>query len=531
MTGIHNITVAISAIATFAIAFSANAGAMSGPKVIAELRHAQTAPLRDLIREYGRKGALGAHTIIPLHRLRVGRGTRDALGNTTLLAALNTTDELNFEGVDFICSPPGYCVSPSPSGAVGATEYVQWVNTEYEVYDKSTGAPLSGPIAGNTLWYDAFGASDPCGGNNEGNSVVLYDKAAGRWVLEQQKWDTPPFFECMAVSTSSDALGSYNVYEFSLGSTQEPLYPELGTWPASGNSGYFLTADNYAKDRKGSWTFDGAMLCGIDRASMLAGGAASMQCFQLSSTYGGVLPGDLDGTTLPPSGADENFADFTGTKAVNFWHMHADFANPNNTTLVGPTAVAVPSFTALCASGDCVPQKGTSTSLESMGERLMYRLAYRNFGDHESLVTNHSVQVNRRGAVRWYEFQNPAHPTLAQSGNVVDSSLWYWMGSIAMDKAGDMAAGFSTSSGTAYPGINYAGRSAGDPAGTMSAHAGLTTTGGGSQTEPYWGHRSSMSVDPGDDCTFFYTTEYLQLSGGFFNWSTRVNSFKFNTCN
>ena len=253
-------------------------------------------------------------------------------------------------------------------------------------------------------------------------------------------------------------------------------------------------------------TFKGAELCGMDRTNMLVGLAATMQCVQLSSSFDGVLPGDFDGTILPPAGEDEDFVNHTGTSTVNFWKMHVDFANPANTTVVGPIAVSVPAFSGAAS----VPQKGTTTRLDALSGFTMYRLAYRNFGDHEALVTNHSVAVNTRAAVRWYEFRNPSAPTLFQSGNVKNKTLHFWMGSIAMDKMGDIAAGFSTSSANDFPGIRYAGRTPGLAAGKMQKHAGgNTTNGGGSQTSGLtrWGDYSAMSVDPIDDCTMYYTTD------------------------
>jgi hypothetical protein len=242
------------------------------------------------------------------------------------------------------------------------------------------------------------------------------------------------------------------------------------------------------------------------------------------------LPGDFDGTILPPSGEDESFVDFTGSNSVNFWRMHADFVNPVNTTLTGPTVVTVPSFTRACNGGTCIPQSGTTQKLDSLADRMMYRLAYRNFGDHEAVVTNHSVSVTGRSAVRWYEFRSPTTPTLFQSGNIKSKTLYYWMGSTAQDKMGNQAVGFSASSSTSFPSIGYYGRTAAAAVGTMQKHA-LTTVGSGSQNGGLsrWGDYSSMTVDPTDDCTFYYTQEYLKASGSF-NWSTRVNSFKFTNC-
>jgi hypothetical protein len=371
------------------------------------------------------------------------------------------------------------------------------------------------------LWS---GFSGRCASNNNGDPIAQYDKAAGRWVMLQPVFSSP-YKMCVAVSQTSDALGSYNRYEFDMGTVNFPDYPKLGIWPTANNQGYFLTVNNFAN----GVTFKGAMLCGMDRAAMLTGAAATMQCFQLSTSFGGVLPGDFDGTVLPPSGEDESFMNFTCCSSVNFWRMHVDFANPNNTTLRGPTGVSVPSFT----RGTSVPQKNTTQKLDSLSDRMMYRLAYRNFGDHEAFVTNHSVSLNSRNAVRWYEFRNPNSPTLFQSGNVKNKTLFYWMGSIAQDKMGNTAVGFSTSSANDFPGITYVGRTASDKLGKMKKHGGgLTTAGGGSQTGGLsrWGDYSAMSVDPTDDCTFYYTQEYLKTSGSF-NWSTRVNAFRFNNCN
>jgi hypothetical protein len=260
---------------------------------------------------------------------------------------------------------------------------------------------------------------------------------------------------------------------------------------------------------------------------MLRGKPATMQCEQLSSQFGGVLPGDFDGTKLPPQGADESFLDFTGGSAINFWRMHVDFKTPANTTLSSAMPVSVPAFSRALSA----PQKGTSEKLDSLSDRMMYRLAYRNFGDHEALVASHSVVLDGRNAVRWYEFRNPSSPTLFQSGNIANKKLFYWMGSIAQDKKGNTAVGFSTSSADDFPGINYAGRMASDALGKMKVHKGLTTTGTGSQTSGLsrWGDYSSMTVDPNDDCTFYYTQEY-EKQNGTFNWSTRVNSFRFNNC-
>jgi hypothetical protein len=179
-----------------------------------------------------------------------------------------------------------------------------------------------------------------------------------------------------------------------------------------------------------------------------------------------------------------------------------------------------------------VPQSGTSTKLDALADRLMYRLAYRNFGDHESLVAAHSVTAGSSVGVRWYEIRNPGGtPTVYQQGTYAPDSLFRWMGSVAMNKSGDIALGYSVSSSSMFPGIRYTGRLTGDPLGQMTQSEGTLFAGTGSQTGGWtrWGDYTSMSVDPSDDCTFWYTNQYLQQNGAF-NWSTRVGSFKFASC-
>jgi len=160
----------------------------------------------------------------------------------------------------------------------------------------------------------------------------------------------------------------------------------------------------------------------------------------------------------------------------------------------------------------------------------MYRLAYRNFGSHESLVVNHSVAVGSSGGIRWYEIQQPnATPTVVQQSTFAPDSNFRWMGSVAMDQVGDLAVGYSLSSSSMFPSVAFAGRVPSDPASTLEAETNIVT-GTGSQTGlTRWGDYSALQVDPEDECTFWYTTEYLRNSGTF-NWNTRIAKFNFPKC-
>ncbi len=443
---------------------------------------------------------------------------------------VGTTNGLNFAGIgqgDY-----GFSVQYAPPdtvGAAGATQYVQWVNTDFAVFNKSTGQIVSGfPKPGNSIWA-GFGGG--CESNNDGDPIVQYDKLANRWILTQFSVSTTPYLQCVAVSTTSDATGSYYRYAFSYGNVQFNDYPKLGVWP----DGYYISYNIF----NNAQTFAGSKVCAFDRAKMLLGDtSATQQCFQLSTSYGGLLPSDLDGTTAPLAGTPNFFMNF-GANSLNLWKFHVDFANPVNTTFTGPTNIPVMTFNAACSGGGaCIPQPGTSNKLDSLGDRLMYRLAYRNRSGVESLLVNHSVTVgtNKKTSVtsvRWYEIRNPnGTPSVFQQGTLSTADkIHRWMGSIAMDKVGNIALGFSASSSSVYPSIRYTGRVPTDPLGTMQSEN-IIQVGTGSQSTfqlHRWGDYSAMTVDPVDDCTFWYTTEYLK-SNGSWNWSTRIASFKFPSC-
>src|SRR5579859_4021188 len=353
---------------------------------------------------------------------------------------------------------------PDTNMAVGPNHIVQIVNAVFVVLSKS-GTVILTPRAIQTLWT-GFGGS--CETTNDGDPIVQYDKLADRWVISQFSLGsprfTPPLLECVAVSTGGDPTGSYTRYSFSYGSNF-PDYPKMGIWPDA----YYISYNLFTNPPN---SFLGAEVCALDRTSMLAGAAATQQCFQTGTSAGGLLPSDLDGSTPPPAGAPDYFASLSFfSSAVSIWKFHVDWTTPANTTFTGPTDVPVASYTTTCAGGrTCVPQLGTSQQLDSLADRLMYRLAYRNFGDHESLVVNHSVATsgNSGSGVRWYEIRiSSGTPSLFQQGTYAPDSSYRWMGSIAMDSAGNMGLGFSLSDTTLNPAIRYTGRCAGDPQGQM----------------------------------------------------------------
>ena len=502
-------------------AWGGYANAQSQPQVVYELKHDVSPPLGEMIPAAPIEPSAESPALGPRLHPRPEQPRSESLapedrGLQTFTRNRKNTRHSKFPGV----GANGYA-PPDTNGAAGTTQYVQWVNVKYAIYDKK-GNLISGPFPGNHLW-SGFGG--PCETSNDGDPIAQFDKVANRWVMAQPVYSSP-YTYCVAVSTSSDATGSYNRYAFSIPNNYFPDYPKLAVWPDA----YYVSFNTFGSSGN---VFTGALACALDRNAMLAGGAAKEVCFQLSPSVDSLLPSDLDGSTPPPAGSPNYFLGLnSNSTGLNLYKFHVDFNNSNNSTFIGPITIAVNPFSEACGGGTCIPQAGTSQRLDSLGDRLMYRLAYRNFGDHESLVVNHSVTAGSSVGVRWYELQQVSGGAFSvyQQGTFAPDSNYRWMGSIAMDKVGDIALGYSKSGSSMNPSIAYTVRLSTDPLNTMEAETTIIN-GTGSQTSGLsrWGDYSSMSIDPVDDCTFWYTNEYLQ-SNGSFNWSTYIASFALPNC-
>lgn len=490
--------------------------ASSKPVVIPPLAHDVSPPLRDIVAA-APPAAPAAQRIIPLRATRPLPGAAAPQGEDPVLQReslplVGTTSGLNFAGIGADGVAP-----PDTNGSVGNTQYVQIVNVEYAVYDKASGTRVLGPTQVHNIWS---GFSGDCASGDGGDVNVLFDKAAERWVVGQINVNDNAY--CIAVSTTSDATGSYYRYEFSFGNNL-PDYPKLGVWPDA----YYFSANLFLS---GS-VFTGADPCAFDRATMLNGGPANTICIPQNSSVASLLPSDLDGSTAPPTGEPNLYLELADSSHLGLFKFHVDFSTPSNSTFTGPTTITVASYSQACGGGTCIPQSGTTQQLDSLGDRLMFRNAYRNLNGTEYLVVNHSVAAGSGVGVRWYQIQNPnGTPSVAQQGTFAPDSTYRWMGSIAMDQAGDIAVGYSASSSSIHPAIRYSGRVPSDPSGALESENSIIE-GAGSQTGNLnrWGDYSAISIDPIDDCTFFYTTEYIP-SNGSFNWNTQVASFKFNGC-
>src|SRR5213082_3371358 len=447
---------------------------------------------------------------------------------------------ISFDGNSNLCG----CSPPDPNGAVGPNNVVTMANLHFQIFDK-IGNSLFGPAANNTLW-SGFGG--PCQTENAGDPVVLYDQLADRWILTQFTAGGPTFFECVAVSQTSDPTGAYFRYAISTG-TNFPDYPKAGVWPDA----YYFSTREFAGNN-----FAGVGAYALDRAQALAGNPNPTVVGFLAPPNpayvvgDGLLPSDLDGTATPPPGSpnyfvgsqDNNCPYGAPSDALNIFKFHYDPNMPQNSTFMLTNTLPTQPFNSilgLCGgTRACIPQPSTSNRIDHLGyrQRPLFRLAYRNFGSHESLVTNQSVSAGTGpngevSGIRWWELRSPnSTPVIFQEGTYapgLTDGIHRWMGSIAMNSLGDIALGFSASNGTnpsVFPSVFYTARHDGDPPGVMTLGEGSIINGTGSQTTAFhrWGDYTAIDIDPTDDTTFWYINEYVPTTSSI-GWRLRIGAF------
>ena len=465
------------------------------------------------------------------------------------------TPTVSFETIsltDTTALPGQGFLPPDTVGEIGPNHFVQMVNSAFRIYNR-TGTPVIPLTSIGALFSTIPG---PCANNEDGDPIVLYDQLADRWLLSEfcVSVANPNNHQLIAISQTGDPTGAYFLYDFMMPNIKFNDYPKFGVW----SDGYYMTDNQF---NQAGTQFLGAGVFAFDRTKMLAGDpTASFIYFDKAEgcpgacQFGGMLPGDIDGFAPPPAGAPAPIIqfdadEFGATDSLRIFDFHADFAVPANSTLTertgSPLAVAafdpreVPS-----GSRNVVPQPAPGVAVDVISDRLMNRLAYRNYGTHESLALNHSVNaaVNPafRAGVRYYEIRKttPAGAWAVQeqgtmAGGAGDTEH-RWMGSAAMNAAGSLAVGYSVSSSTVFPSIRYAGRLTGDPAGSLAQGEATLVAGTSSQTHSSgrWGDYSDMTVDPVDDCTFWYTQEYVTGAAAPDNtrWHTRVGAFQFGPC-
>ncbi len=434
---------------------------------------------------------------------------------------------------------------PDPVGDVGPNHYVAMTNLAFVITDK-TGNVEYGPAANNTLWTGFGGA---CEAENSGDPIALYDQISDRWLLSQFTSGGPDYYNCVAVSTSPDPTGTY--YRWAVrnngsGTDLFPDYPKYGVW----SDGFYIST----RDFDGG-SYAGVGVYALNRDDIVNGvpNPSIIYFFVDRSTDpwqvgDGLLPADIDGPIPPPLGSPQYFlgtmddgAQYgAANDALSLWEFHADFDTPANSSFTRTALIPTTPFDTQfpCGGGGrgCIAQAGTSNriDIQSYRQRPLHRLAYRNFGSHESLVTNHSVESSANiGGIRWWEVRDMSStPSIYQEGTYGpgdSDGISRWMGSIAQDAEGNMGLAYSASSASINPAIRFTGRLAGDTLGVMDRTEGSIIEGTGSQTSSErWGDYTSTNIDPVDDCTFWHVNEYYDTNGG--DWQIRVGSFKFDAC-
>jgi len=454
--------------------------------------------------------------------------------------------------VDFDGTPGGD--PPDTNGVVGPNHYIQTINVVFKIWDK-TGAVLAGPTSFTSLFSAAPATGTPCDNGFTSDPVVLYDPLADRFVLTilafqgfqpppaPPRTPIPPFYECIAVAkTSNPVAGGWYKYALLADATSLNDFPKLGVWPDA----YYMSANMFPTSGSAF-----PRVWALDRNSILVGGLMHEVHFDVPVGYWSLLPSNMHGTP-PPAGAPNVFAsvNFNNDNKVFLWNFHADFVTPASSTFGDGShnpdhTVTVAPYAHLTQN---IPQPGTAVvSLDALADRLNYPAQYRKIGGTESLWLDQPVDTGGNvSGIRWYEIRDPSGaPSLFQQGtwNNLGDGVHRWMGGIGADRFGSMAIGYNVSDATSvFPGIRYAGRAAADPLGMLGLGGEQTMTAGttniinctpdATTTPPQttcvgrWGDYSGMSVDPVDDCTFWFTGEYV--NGG--NNRTRIGAFALPGC-
>ncbi len=529
--------------------------ASTTPEIMHAARFDVSPPMRDMIRDLPQTATLPETSSGYIPNIFIKPEGRVNTWQPTGTPAPALGVSFNGIGNPTAC---GSCIPPDTNGDVSDQHFIQWVNLKWAIYDKTTGAVVQAPTAGNSF-FAGFGGK--CQTSNSGDPIALWDAQAERWVMSQFV-TSAPYAQCVAVSVTSDPLGAYYRYEFNWPNFGD--YPHMGIWTEETHrqDAYLLTTHEFTS----SSSFLGAALIAMERNKMLVGDpSAAMVRFPGFDAYG-VQPIHLIGPKEAPGGSCPTFVHFDlAASNYQFWDMCLDWTTPASSTISTPNTVDSDPFFPFF---DSVPTPaGAANYLDSFGSNTMYRATARAFAKDAptriSLVLNHVVQgSDLQAGIKWVQFNlkpafEPAEvidrifqdgfddapppvvfPQTVMTKQRVDEGTYApdsdhrWMGGIAIDASGNIGLGFSKSSATLNPQVQYTARRATDAPGTMrdeqTCTAGIAN---GAQTDSAgrWGDYSSMSVDPVDQCTFYFTTEYYATSSSR-NFSTRICSFKFPDC-
>lgn len=418
---------------------------------------------------------------------------------------------------------------PDTNSSVGMIQVVQYVNSDLAVFNKATGQVAPGfPKASAAIWA---GFNSICETQAAGPMTIDYDHLANRWVIGQYATAdiNGPFYYCIAVSTGEDATGSYNRYAYQFNSLSDTA--QLGLWPDA----------YYASFNMLGPVINGPIVCAFERDKMIAGLPASDICIQITNLQSGpLMPGNLIGSVSPTVGQPGYYMGLFPPSSLLVFKFHVDFVNPNQSN-ISQVVIPVATYTPACVGTNgtqCAIQPNTTNQLDIVSDRLMTKLAYRQFSSHGSFVTTHTVQgpaPDNSPAIRWYELRvlsgSPTfNPIVYQQATFAPDSMNRFTGSASIDRFTNIAIGYTVTSSLIHPSMELAYHNYTDGLNNLTIQP--LVTGLGSQVDNIsaWSSSSKMVIDPFDECTFWYTNEYLKTTGSM-NWSTFIINFKLAACN
>ncbi len=397
-----------------------------------------------------------------------------------------------------------------PTGAIGPNHYVYAFNSGFGILDRQ----------GNVLVPEASLATI-FPGESLGDPIVVYDNFADRFIIMEFS-NTPNGF-LIAVSQGPDPVNSgWYTYRFNTGSF--PDYEKLSIW----SDGYYITAN---KDQNSPSTND--VVFAVNRDQMLAGEAtAQLIGFPLpgARNSGFYSPGGshATGTTLPPVGVGHSILFLqddawsgVGTDHIKIWTTDVDWSNPSNSSISQPQELVTTPFDSVFDNGSFqnLDEPGNGPDIDAIQSTMMYMTNYRRFGTHNSMVLNFVVDLDGRDSlagIRWYELRQTADGapwTIYQEGTYVQpDGLSAFCGSIAQDAAGNIGLGYTVVSSSVFTSLRYTGRLATDPLGTMTAVEQVSANGDSRTNRPdgRYGDYAQITIDPLDDRTFWFISEYMK---------------------
>src|SRR5438477_5058864 len=447
----------------------------------------------------------------------------------------------SFNGMNYNANGAGH--PPDTVGDVGPNHFVQAVNTSVGIYDKATGAALA-TFTFDGLWSGA-GTGTPCDTDHGGDPTVIYDPQHDRFIVADFSWadiQNGPYYECVAVSKTSDPVSGgwwrYAVRADDAAHPWFPDYPKMGIWP----DGLYMTTNMFdcLDSVCGNANFKEARVYALNIDDLVNGATLRSVVADTNSSRYSLLPSNYRGT--PPPAGRENLvvAESGNLYACEVYKFHVDYAVPSNSTFTGPINVSQTQYV-----GAADPVASSGNNIDTLSDRAMMQNQYRNFGGVESLWVNHTVGTTSASTptgIQWAQIDVTGGnitttPVQEQISNNGADGLSRFMGSLAVDHAGNVAVGYAAESVSVAPDVRYAGRLSTDPLNALpqtevtmlpSVSRSVQTGNCGSSSCTRWGDYSAMTVDPTDDCTFWYTHMYYAAPG--LNWITRIGSFKFSTC-